>query len=324
MSMQSQDIIRRSATSSLTPPPQTRDYKTEVAKLIDVTTCIGCKACQVGCSEWNDLRDEIGSNVGVYDNPADLSAKTWTLMRFSETEENGKLEWLIRKDGCMHCSDPGCLKACPSEGAIIQYRNGIVDFQSEQCIGCGYCISGCPFNIPRINEQDNRAYKCTLCSDRVNVGQEPACVKTCPTGAIHFGSKEDMLQLAETRVAELKTRGFANAGLYDPQGVGGTHVMYVLHHADKPDLYHGLPKDPHVSDTIRFWKSVWKPLAAIGFAATFAASLFHYVGVGPNRVSQDEEEDANSNSTEAGTQPATDSPTQEQHRSQDQDKGGKQ
>lgn len=292
MSLQSQDIIRRSATNSLTPAPQVRDYKEEVAKLIDVTTCIGCKACQVACSEWNDIRDKIGTNVGVYDNPTDLTAKSWTVMRFSEVEENGKLEWLIRKDGCMHCADPGCLKACPAEGAIIQYANGIVDFQSEHCIGCGYCIAGCPFNVPRINEEDNRAYKCTLCVDRVEVGQEPACVKTCPTGAIHFGSKESMINLANERVTELQTRGYDNAGLYDPQGVGGTHVMYVLHHADKPNLYHGLPENPEISSTVKFWKGIWKPLAAVGFVATFAGAIFHYLGVGPNRTTEEDEEAA--------------------------------
>ncbi|WP_154922552.1 4Fe-4S dicluster domain-containing protein, partial [Klebsiella grimontii] len=166
MAYQSQDIIRRSATNGFTPAPRARDHQEEVAKLIDVTTCIGCKACQVACSEWNDIRDEVGHNVGVYDNPADLTAKSWTVMRFSEVEQNDKLEWLIRKDGCMHCADPGCLKACPAEGAIIQYANGIVDFQSEQCIGCGYCIAGCPFNVPRLNPEDNRVYKCTLCVDR--------------------------------------------------------------------------------------------------------------------------------------------------------------
>ncbi|WYW99083.1 formate dehydrogenase subunit beta [Proteus vulgaris] len=292
MSLQSQDIIRRSATNSLTPAPHVRDYKEEVAKLIDVTTCIGCKACQVACSEWNDIRDKIGTNVGVYDNPTDLTAKSWTVMRFSEVEENGKLEWLIRKDGCMHCADPGCLKACPAEGAIIQYANGIVDFQSEHCIGCGYCIAGCPFDVPRINEEDNRAYKCTLCVDRVEVGQEPACVKTCPTGAIHFGSKEAMINLASERVSELQTRGYDNAGLYDPQGVGGTHVMYVLHHADKPNLYHGLPENPEISSTVKFWKGIWKPLAAVGFAATFAGAIFHYLGVGPNRTTEEDEEGA--------------------------------
>ena len=128
MAMQSQDIIKRSATNSITPPPQARDYRAEVAKLIDVTTCIGCKGCQVACSEWNDIRDEVGYCNGVYDNPTDLSAKSWTVMRFSETTQNDKLEWLIRKDGCMHCADPGCLKACPSAGAIIQYANGISTF----------------------------------------------------------------------------------------------------------------------------------------------------------------------------------------------------
>lgn len=293
MSRQSQDIVRSSATNFMTPPPQVRNHQEPVAKLIDVTTCIGCKACQVACSEWNDIRDEIGSNVGVYDNPADLSAKSWTVMRFSEVEENGKLEWLIRKDGCMHCSDPGCLKACPSAGAIIQYANGIVDFQSDHCIGCGYCISGCPFNVPRMNEADNRVYKCTLCVDRVSVGQEPACVKTCPTGAIRFGTKEAMKVYAEERIAELKTRGYENAGLYDPAGVGGTHVMYVLHHADRPQLYHNLPKDPHISPVVSFWKGVLKPLSAIGFIATFTGLIFHYVGVGPNTVDSDEDEGDN-------------------------------
>ena len=160
MSMQSLDIKRRSATT--TPPPGIREPITgSVAKLIDVSKCIGCKACQSACMEWNDLRDEIGTNVGVYDNPADLTEHSWTVMRFSEYENpQGDLEWLIRKDGCMHCEDPGCLKACPSPGAIIQYNNGIVYFHEENCIGCGYCITGCPFNVPRISKKDHKAYKC--------------------------------------------------------------------------------------------------------------------------------------------------------------------
>ncbi|PZU20011.1 MAG: formate dehydrogenase subunit beta [Shinella sp.] len=287
--MNLQNIIRRSATSDLTPAPQIRDHQMEVAKLIDVTTCIGCKACQVACNEWNDLRGEVEENVGVYDNPRDLAPETWTLMRFTEHEdESGKLEWLIRKDGCMHCEDPGCLKACPAPGAIVQYENGIVDFQSDHCIGCGYCVAGCPFNVPRISKKDNRAYKCTLCSDRVSVGQEPACVKTCPTGAISFGSKENMKTLAAERVAELNERGFEHAGLYDPQGVGGTHVMYVLHHADEPTLYAGLPKEPQISPVVEGWKDVLKPVAAVATVAVVAGMVAHFVGVGPNNV---EEED---------------------------------
>jgi formate dehydrogenase iron-sulfur subunit len=221
-------------------------------------------------------------------------------MRFSEYENQaGDLEWLIRKDGCMHCEDPGCLKACPSPGAIVQYTNGIVDFHEENCIGCGYCVTGCPFNVPRISKQDHRAYKCTLCSDRVAVGQEPACVKTCPTGAIMFGTKEDMHHQAAERIVDLKERGFANAGLYDPAGVGGTHVMYVLHHADKPTLYHGLPENPHISPMVSLWKGLAKPLALAGMAVAAVAGFFHYTRVGPNEVSVEEELEAQREGEEA-------------------------
>jgi formate dehydrogenase iron-sulfur subunit len=289
MALQSLDIKARSATT--TPSPAARGARSEVAKLIDISKCIGCKACQVACMEWNDLRDEIGHNVGVYDNPVDLTAQSWTVMRFSEVEVTpGRLEWLIRKDGCMHCADPGCLKACPSPGAIVQYANGIVDFHEENCIGCGYCLTGCPFNIPRLSKKDGKAYKCTLCSDRVAVGLEPACVKTCPTGAIVFGTKEDMIHHAEERIADLKSRGFQNAGLYDPPGVGGTHVMYVLQHADRPELYAGLPKDPGISPLVSLWKGVAKPLASLGLGLAVLAGFFHYVTAGPNEVEDEEKQ----------------------------------
>ncbi len=285
MALQSLDITERSATT--TPSPGVRQTQ-KVAKLIDISKCIGCKACQVACMEWNDLRDEIGTNHGVYDNPLDLTDKSWTVMRFSEVEvEQGKLEWLIRKDGCMHCADPGCLKACPAPGAIVQYSNGIVDFHEENCIGCGYCITGCPFNIPRISKKDSKAYKCTLCSDRVSVGMEPACVKTCPTGALVFGSKEDMIQHAEERIVDLKSRGYNNAGLYDPPGVGGTHVMYVLQHADQPQIYNGLPKDPQISLLVELWKGVLKPIMSLGLGLVALTGFLHYVTVGPKETDED-------------------------------------
>ena len=289
-SLQSLDIAARSATT--TPSPQARKTP-EVAKLIDVSSCIGCKACQVACMQWNDLRDEVGHNIGVYDNPADLSAESWTVMRFSEVQtktlnEEMKLEWLIRKDGCMHCADPGCLKACPAPGAIVKYTNGIVDFIEENCIGCGNCITGCPFDVPRISQKDNKAYKCTLCSDRVGVGLEPACVKACPTGAIHFGSKEDMLDYGAERVADLKERGYAQAAVYDPKGVGGTHVMYVLQHGDQPGLYHGLPADPSISPWVSLWKGAAKPIALVAMIGAAVVGFFHYNKVGPIEVVDDE------------------------------------
>ena len=286
--LQSQDYVRRSA-STMTPP-SARSHEDQVAKLIDVSRCIGCKACQSACMEWNDLRPEVGHFEGSYENPADLGPSVWTLMKFAEHEnEQGNLEWLIRKDGCMHCEDPGCLKACPAPGAIVQYANGIVDFISDKCIGCGYCVKGCPFNIPRISKTDHKSYKCTLCSDRVSVGLEPACVKACPTGAIMFGSKTDMKHQAEDRIGELKSRGFENAGLYDPQEVGGTHVMYVLHHADRPSLYSGLPDKPRISPVVDTWKGFIKPLGLAGIALAALAGFFHWITAGPNEVTEEDE-----------------------------------
>ncbi len=284
MALQSLDVIRRSATT--TASPQQRKTA-EVAKLIDVSKCIGCKACQAACMEWNDVRDEIGTNVGVLDNPPDLSAASWTVMRYSEVETDRGLEWLIRKDGCMHCAEPGCLKSCPAPGAIVQYSNGIVDFHEENCIGCGYCITGCPFNIPRLSKKDSKVYKCTLCSDRVAVGLEPACIKSCPTGALVFGTKDDMKLHAEGRIKDLNERGFKNAGLYDPPGVHGTHVMYVLQHADQPGIYHGLPKDPSVSPMVSLWKGIMKPLMNVGLGLAVLVGFSHYIKVGQKEVDEE-------------------------------------
>ncbi len=284
------DLVRRSASGS----PSHVEFKEPVAKLIDVSKCIGCKACQAACLEWNELHEEIGTFNGTYTNPPDLTPASFTLMRFTEwvNPETDNLEWLIRKDGCMHCADPGCLKACPAPGAIVQYSNGIVDFDHAKCIGCGYCVKGCPFNIPRISQVDHKAYKCTLCSDRVAVGQGPACQKACPTQAIVFGTKTQMKQWAEGRIKDLKSRGYKNAGLYDPPGVGGTHVMYVLQHADKPSIYAGLPDNPRISPIVEAWKGVTKyvGLGVMGFAAL--AGALHYLVNGANKVSPEDEANA--------------------------------
>jgi formate dehydrogenase iron-sulfur subunit len=287
MALQSLDVQQRSATT--TPPPGVRETL-EVAKLIDISKCIGCKACQSACMEWNDLRDPVGAFEGSYDNPADLSARSWTVMRFYEEETADRgFQWLIVKDGCLHCEDPGCLRACPAPGAIVQYANGIVDFQEDQCIGCGYCQSGCPFNVPRFSAKDQKAYKCTLCSDRVAVGLAPACVKTCPTGALTFGSKEDMVDLAHERVTELQSRGFDQAALYDPAGVKGTHVVYVLPLGD-PERYR-LPAKAEVSPLVAIWRSgLAKTLGVVTMFAVVVGGIFHYMKVGPLEVDDDGKE----------------------------------
>ena len=286
MALQSLDVINRSA-STFTPPSARRVV--ELAKLVDVSRCIGCKACQAACMEWNDLRDQVGVQEGAYTNPADLTPASWCLMRFNEQEIDGALRWLILKDGCLHCAEPGCLKACPAPGAILQYASGIVDFQEEACIGCGYCISGCPFNIPRLRKEDSKVYKCTLCSDRVAVGLEPACIKSCPTGALSFGFKEDMLDLAHHRLGDLSERGFTKAGVYDPSGVHGTHVVFVLPHGDHPEAY-GLPARPQVSPVVRLWRSGFARTAGVvTMFAVLAAGLLHYMRHGPLEVPGDGE-----------------------------------
>jgi len=281
------NIVNRSATTAEMPLKSNPDIA--VAKLIDESKCIGCKACQVACMQWNDNRDEIGSMVGVYDNPADLTVASWTVMRFNEVERaDGGIDWLIRKDGCMHCEEPGCLKACPAPGAIVKYENGIVDFVKDNCIGCGYCVAGCPFNIPRISKTDHKAYKCSLCSDRVAVGEGAACAKACPTKAIRFGKKKDLVAWADNRVKDLKERGYQNAALYNPQGVGGTHVMYVLRHGDKPEAYNGLPSDPQISPTVGLWKGMTKTVLSWGMAAAVAVGIAHYFIKGPKVVDEKE------------------------------------
>jgi len=267
-----------------------RDY--DVCKLIDVTTCIGCKACEVACIEWNGYEFRETTFDNTYQTMPDTAWNYWNLIRFNEdVDSNGDLVgWLMRKDQCMHCAEPGCLEACPADGAIVQYANGIVDFNQEHCIGCQYCVTGCPFNIPKFNPTTKKVFKCTLCSDRVGAGLEPACIKSCPTGCLHFGSKDDMKDLAEKRAAQLRsTTSYQNAGVYDPEGVGGTHVIYVLHDAKNPEKYGGLPANPRVPIMVRLWKHPLRWLGNIGLLAGIAGVLLHYVRFGPKVVDEKEE-----------------------------------
>ncbi len=254
-----------------------------VCKLIDTTTCIGCKACEVACVEWNDLPFQPTTFDNTYQTMPDTDWAYWNLIKFNEHQTgDGQISWLMRKHQCMHCADPGCLRACPADGAIVQYANGIVDFQQENCIGCQYCVSGCPFNIPKFNHTTKKVYKCTLCSDRVSQGLEPACIKACPTGCLHFGTKEDMKMLAERRVAQLKQHyGVQKAGIYDPPSVSGTHVVYVLADATKPELYGELPANPIIPLSFTVWKDYLKPTGLAVAMLGFVAVLFHYVFRGP-------------------------------------------
>ena len=269
-------------SASPDPGPSVRRSQPEYAKMVDISRCIGCKGCEVACKEWNELKVEDTENFGSYQSHQDLTPNTWLLMRFTESEsEDGGVDLLIKKDACLHCEDPGCLNACPAPGAIVQYENGIVDFNQDACIGCQYCVTGCPFDIPRFDEETRKVYKCNMCVDRVEAGLEPACVKTCPTNAIHWGKKDDMVELAEQKVERLEERGFEHATLYDPAGVDGVHMMYVVPHGDRLAEY-DLPENPTASpgplQTLSVFKSVGSWLFGFGILAT----LLHYLGIGPD------------------------------------------
>jgi formate dehydrogenase iron-sulfur subunit len=290
MSMQNLEI-RRSSASVLGSLSGMRTVA-PVSKYIDTSTCIGCKACEAACIEWNDLRHMATQQIGSYQTLPTLHAQYWNLIRFNERDFEGGLVWLMRKDQCMHCDEPGCLEACPAPGAIVQYSNGIVDVNPEQCIGCGYCETGCPFDVPRFHETTGKMAKCTLCVDRVSVGLEPACIKACPTGCLQFGTKDDMVALAMRRADQLKAGGFAQAAVYDPQGVGGTGVVTVLAHGDHPEWY-GLPRDPHVPLLVKFWKSVLRPLGVVAIVGAVVGAFGHYMNHGRKGVKGGDTHDAN-------------------------------
>ena len=255
----------------------------------DSTVCIGCKACEVACKQWNRLpADDFGWTGFSYDNTGDLGAATWRHVAFVERLGDGdgrrptslqpfQSNWLMMSDICKHCVRAGCLEACPT-GAIVRTEFGSVVIQQDVCNGCGYCLPACPFGVPALSLTDHKAHKCTLCYDRLKDGLEPACAKACPTDSIQFGPLDELRERAAGRVAQLREAGVADARLYgeDPNdGVGGDGAFFLL--LDEPEVY-GLPPDPVV--TTRDLPSMWRhvgaaaaTLAAVGAAAFAAAGL---------------------------------------------------
>lgn len=220
------------------------------AFLTDPTLCIGCKACEVACKEWNQLPDDGLSWSGFsYDNTRQLGASTWRHVLFLEqpaaaggqvTGTEAPFRWVFLSDVCKHCENAGCLDACPT-GAIVRTEFESVFVQPDICNGCGYCVVSCPFGVIDRRPEDGRAFKCTFCYDRQKAGLTPACAKACPTESIRFGELNELEQLAETRVRELQSRGFADARVYNAAGtgVGRTHALFVL--LGEPETYNFPP-----------------------------------------------------------------------------------
>lgn len=243
--------------------------------LIDTSKCMACRACQVACKQWNQLPAEDTKFEGTYENPLELSHNTWTKVGFKEAKVDGKIKWFFSKQGCMHCGDAACISICPA-GAISRTNEDSVVVDHEKCINCGYCRDNCPFQV--VGWDQDIPHKCTFCDDRVSKGQKPACASTCPTGAVVYGDRDELIIEAEERVEELKAQG-KNAQLYGVDEFGGKGMgrIYVLE--DSP-AYYGFMPDPKIPLTTRIWGTVFKPvrvmvagLVAIGVLASRAESL---------------------------------------------------
>ena len=196
--------------------------------LIDLTKCIGCRGCQVACKQWNQLMGEKTTNTGSFQNPPVLSAKTWTLVKFNEFENNGKVSWHFTKIGCMHCEKPACASVCPV-GALRKTETGAVVYDAYKCIGCRYCMMACPFRIPKFEWEKALPYikKCTFCYDRQVKNMIPACAKACPTGTILFGDREELLAEAKNRINSNPNK--YRDEVYGEKEVGGTSVLYITY-----------------------------------------------------------------------------------------------
>lgn len=236
--------------------------------LIDTSKCIGCRACQTACKQWNQLPAEETVFTGTYENPPRFSPVTWTKIAFREDEDgNGKVRWLFSKQGCMHCTDAACIKVCPAN-AISHTEYGTVVIDPKRCIGCNYCAANCTFQVIGFDRAANVARKCTFCYDRISNGEIPACAKTCPTGAISYGERALLISLAEKRLRELRRAGNLNATVYGIEELDGLGMIYVL--GDRPAKY-GLLENPKVSTAAHIWDYLFKPVRALVVLAMFFA-----------------------------------------------------
>jgi formate dehydrogenase iron-sulfur subunit len=257
----------------------------------DTSVCIGCKACEVACKEWNGLPDPEADSLTLtgmsYDNTGALGANSWRHVAFIEDTvpapqdggdllsavadadgEGGATRWLMASDVCKHCTHAACLDVCPT-GALVRTEFGTVIVQPDVCNGCAYCVSACPFGVIDRREDDGRAWKCTMCYDRLRGDLEPACAKACPTDSIQFGPLDELRAIAQTRLEEVHQSGATQARLYgeDPEdGVGGGGAFFLL--LDEPEVY-GLPPDPVV--TTRDLPAMWRQAGLA--AATMVAGV---------------------------------------------------
>lgn len=286
-----------------------RDAPPRVGFFTDTSVCIGCKACEVACKEWNAIPEDGLTLSGMsYDNTQSLGASTWRHVAFIEQEkpaatappapegrtelplapdtpaapatppgeEPGGMRWLMSSDVCKHCTHAACLDVCPT-GSLFRTEFGTVVVQEDICNGCGYCVPACPYGVIEQRPEDGRAFKCTMCYDRLGAGQEPACAKACPTESIQFGPLDELRERAALRVGQLHEAGVPEARLYGHEpddGVGGDGAFFLL--LDEPEVY-GLPPAPVV--TTRDLPAMWKHAGAAALSVLTAATAAHALPV---------------------------------------------
>ncbi len=249
----------------------TPNKKERKAILVTPEICIGCRGCQTACKSWNQLPGIHTKNTGSSQNPPDLAPSTYNMIRYSELpSDTNPVRWLFVSRRCMHCDDAGCMKICPAPGALYKTKEGAVAFDRDKCIGCKLCVAGCPFDVPRY-DQDGKVSKCHLCYDRIAENLQPACTKTCPTGALRFGDRDKLVETA-------KKAGYEK--IYGEADLGGLGSIFAFKEA--PKLY-GLADKPNIPESVIFWHSVLKPFAVIGLGGVVAASLVHYFVIGPHK-----------------------------------------
>jgi formate dehydrogenase iron-sulfur subunit len=244
----------------------------KMALLVSPELCIGCRACQIACKSWNQLSAENTKNSGGYENPPDLTSNNFNKIRFAEVpSEKNPTRWLFVSQRCMHCEDAGCMKICPSPGALTRSKEGAVITNKDKCVGCHLCLAACPFNIPRYGT-DGKLAKCTQCTDRTTNGLIPSCAKTCPTGAITYGDRDAM-------VARAQKAGYTK--VYGQADLGGLGTLFAF--KDAPKIY-GYADKPAINEWVIFWHKYVKPASWLGIGGVAALAALHYITVGPHKA----------------------------------------